>query len=122
LKQSGLHFDGSHTGLSQVEGFSIAKLGRTIQHLAPHLWYLVGCLLNVVPDRHRTAPANIMVDEDIEMELADIATAVEGNDEGSEESDDDELDGGETVERTDVEKDAAEDANNDSIASEGDEV
>jgi hypothetical protein len=122
LKQSGLHFDSSHTGLSQVEGFSIAELGRTIQHLAPHLWYLVGCLLDVVPDRHRTAPANIMVDKDIEMELADIATAVEGNDEGSEESDDDELDGSETVERADMEKDAAEDANNDSIASEGDEV
>jgi hypothetical protein len=43
LKQSGLHFDGSHTGLSQLEGFSIAKLGWKIQHLAPHLWYLVDC-------------------------------------------------------------------------------
>jgi hypothetical protein len=97
LKQSGLHFDGSHTGLSQLEGFSIAELGWMIQHLVLHLWYLVGCLLDVVPDHRCTAPANIMVDEDIKMELADVAMAVEGNDEGSEESDDDELDGGETV-------------------------
>ena len=122
LKQSGLHFDGSHMGLSQLEGFSIAELGRKIQHLAPHLWYLVGCLLDVVPDCCCTAPTNIMVDEDIEMELADIATAVEGNDEGSEESDDDESDGDETIERANVEKDAAEDADDDGIASEGDEV
>jgi len=123
LKQSGLHFDGSHTGLSQLEGFSIAELGQKVQQLAPHLWHMVGCLLDVVPDRRRTAPAEMAVDEDIEMEPADIAMAVEGNDEGSEESDD-ELEDGETVGRTEMEREAGakEDANSNDTASEGDEA
>jgi hypothetical protein len=46
LKQSGLHFDCSHTGLSQLEGFSIAELGWKIQHLVPHLvfgWMSAQC-------------------------------------------------------------------------------
>ena len=126
LKQSGLHFDGSHTGLSQLEGFSIAKLGQKIQCLAPHLWYLVRCLLDVVPDHCHTAPAEMMVDENIEMQLADIATAVEGNDEGSEESDDDELDSAKTNERANMEKattDAEENADGgNSMTSDGDEA
>jgi hypothetical protein len=42
-----------------------------------------------------TVPTKMMVDEDIKMEPADIATAVKGNDEGSEESDENELEGGE---------------------------
>ena len=123
LKQSGLHFDDSHTGLSQLEGFSITELGQKVQQLAPHLWQLVGCLLDVAPDHHHTTPAKMVVDEDIEMELADIATAVEGNDKGSEESDD-ELQGGETVGRAEMERktDAKEDTNSDDTDSEGDEV
>ena len=35
-------------------------------------------MLDVVPDHH-TAPAKMIVDEDIEVELADIAMAVEGS-------------------------------------------
>ena len=118
LKQSGLHFDGSHTGLSQLEGFSITELGQKIQQLAPHLWHLVGCLLDVVSDHHCTAPAKMMVDEDIEMELADIATAVEGNDEGSEESGDNKLESGETAEM-EREANAKEDTDSDDTTSEG---
>jgi hypothetical protein len=49
------------------------ELGQKIQQLVPYLWYLVGCLLDVVPDCHCTMPAKMMVDKDIEMELADIA-------------------------------------------------
>ena len=77
LKQSGLHFDGSHTGLSQLKGFSIMELGQKVQQLVLHLWHLVGCLLDVVPDHHHTTPTERVVDEDIEMELAGIAAAVE---------------------------------------------
>jgi hypothetical protein len=119
LKQSGLHFDGSHIGLSQLEGFSITELGQKVQQLALHLWHLVGCLLDVVSDHCHTTPTEMAVDEDIEMELADIAMAVEDNDEGSKESDD-KLDDGETVGR--AEMDATEDANSNDMASEGDEV
>ena len=123
LKQSGLHFDGSHTGLSQLEGFSIVELGQKVQQLALHLWHMVGCLLDVVPDLHRTAPAEMAVDKDIEMELADIAMAVEGNDKGSEELDD-ELEDGETVGRTEMEREAGakEDTNRNDTASKGDEA
>ena len=63
---------------------AIMELGQEVQQLVPHLWHLVGCLLDVGPDCHCTAPAEIVVDEDIEMELPDIAIAVEGNDKGSE--------------------------------------
>ena len=35
LKPSGLHFDGSHTGLSQLKGFSIMELGQKVQQLVP---------------------------------------------------------------------------------------
>jgi len=87
LKQSGLHFDGSHTDLSQLKGFSITELGQKIQQIVPHMWHMVRCLLDVVPDFHHTTPAEMAV-EDIKMELADIAMAVEGNDEGSKEWDD----------------------------------
>ena len=70
---------------------------------------------------HHTAPAKMMVDEDIKMELAEIATAVKGNDKGSEELDDNELEGGETVGRAEMEReaDAEEDTNSDDMASEG---
>ena len=123
LKQSGLHFDGTHTGLSQLKDFSIVELGQKVQQLAPHLWHMVGCLLDVVPDHHCTMPAKMAVDKDIKMELADIAMAVEGNDEGSEELDN-KLEDGETVGRTEMEREAGakEDANSNDMASKGDEV
>ena len=76
-----------------------------------------------MPDLHRTAPAEMAVDKDIEMELADIAMAVEGNDKGSEELDD-ELEDGETVGRTEMEREAGakEDTNRNDTASKGDEA
>jgi hypothetical protein len=46
---------------------------------------LFGILLDADPNRRRTVPSDEVMDEDVEMELADIATAVSGNDEGSEE-------------------------------------
>jgi hypothetical protein len=85
LKQSGFHFGGNRTGLSQLEGFSITQMGWKIQDLAPNLWTLLGSLLDVEPARRRTAPTKEMFDEDTEMELADIAMAINGNDDGSDE-------------------------------------
>jgi hypothetical protein len=86
-KQSGFHFSGNKAGLSQLEDFSITQMGRRIQDLAPNLWTLLRSLLDVEPTRWCAAPAEEVVDEDIEMELADIATAVDGNDNGSNDSD-----------------------------------
>jgi hypothetical protein len=93
LKQSGFHFGGNTAGLSQLEDFSITQMGRKIQDLAPNLWTLLGSLLDVEPDRRRTAPAEETIDEDTEMELADIATVVDGNDNGSDESEGEETEG-----------------------------
>jgi hypothetical protein len=93
LKQSGFHFSGNKAGLSQLEDFSIMQMGHKIQDLAPNLWTLLGSLLDVEPDRRRTAPAEETIDEDTEMELADIATAVDGNDDGSDESEGEEAEG-----------------------------
>ena len=61
----------------------------------------------------------MVVDEDIEMELADIVTAVEGNDKGSEESDD-KWEDGEAVGT--AEMDATEDMKSDNMASKDDEA
>ena len=95
------------------------ELEQKVQQLTPHLWHLVGCLLDVVPDHHRTMPAEMVVDKDIEMELGDIAVDVEGNDKGSEESDG-KWEDGETV--GSAEMDAMEDTNNNNMASEGNEA
>jgi hypothetical protein len=92
-KQNGFHFSGNTAGLSQLEDFSITQMGRKIQDLAPNLWTLLGSLLDVEPDRRRTAPAEEILDEDTEMELADIATAVDGNDDGSDELEDEDVEG-----------------------------
>ena len=83
--QTGFHFTGNKTNLSQLETFSIAQMGVKIQEVAPNMWALFGILLDADPNRRRTAPSDELMDEGVEMELADIATAVNGNDEGSEE-------------------------------------
>ena len=82
-KQSGFHFSGNKASLSQLEDFSITQMGWKIQDLAPNLWTLLGSLLDVEPTRRRTAPAEEVVDEDIEIELPNIATAVNRNENGS---------------------------------------
>ena len=61
------------------------EMGHKIQDLAPNLWTLLRSLLDMEPDHQHTAPAEEMIDEDTEMELADIATAVDGNNNGSNE-------------------------------------
>jgi hypothetical protein len=83
--QTGFHFTGNKTNLSQLKTFSIAQMGVKIREVAPNLWALFGILLDADPNRRRTAPSDKTMDEGVEMELADIATAVNGNDEGSEE-------------------------------------
>src|SRR5882762_2815001 len=93
LKQSGFHFSGKKTGLSQLEDFSITQMGCKIQDLAPNLWTLLRSLLDVEPERQRTAPTEETIDEDTEMELANIAMAVDGNDNGSDELEGEEAEG-----------------------------
>ena len=85
--QTGFHFTGNKTNLKQLETFSITQMGVKIQEVAPNLWNLFGTLLDADPNRRRTAPSDEVTDEDVEIELADIASAVSRNDEGSEEED-----------------------------------
>jgi hypothetical protein len=110
--QTGFHFTGNKTNLSQLETFSISQMGVKIREVAPNLWNLFGILLDADPNRRRTAPgpSDEVMDEDVEMELADIATAVSGNDEGSEDEDSGgegggEADAGEMGHGNDVEPD-----------------
>ena len=93
--QTGFHFTGNKTNLSQLETFSIAQMGVKIQEVAPNMWALFGILLDADPNRRRTAPSDEPMDEGVEMELADIATAMNGNDEGSEEEESGDEGGGE---------------------------
>ena len=63
-------------------------MGVKIREVAPNLWNLIGVLLDADPNRRRTAPSEEATDsENVEVELTDIASAVSGNDEGSEEED-----------------------------------
>lgn len=93
MKQKGFHFSGNKAGLSQLEDFSITQMGYKIQDLAPNLWTFLRSLLDVEPDHWCTAPAEEMINEDIEMELADIATAVDGNNDGSDDLEGEEAEG-----------------------------
>jgi hypothetical protein len=93
--QTGFHFTGNKTNLSQLETFSITQMGVKIREVAPNLWNLFGILLDADPNRRRTVPSDEAMDEDVEMELVDIATAVSGNDEGSEEEESGDEGGGE---------------------------
>ena len=68
-------------------------MGCKIQDLAPNLWTLLRSLLDVEPERQRTAPTEETIDEDTEMELANIAMAVDGNDNGSDELEGEEAEG-----------------------------
>jgi hypothetical protein len=71
--QTGFHFSGNKTNLSQLETFSITQMGVKIQEVAPNLWGLFGILLDADPNRRRTAPSNEATDENVEVELTDIA-------------------------------------------------
>ena len=70
-------------------------------------------LLDADPNRRRKAPNDEAMDEDVEMELADIATAVSGNDEGSEEEGSGDESGGEDREADAGEKEAGNDGEQD---------
>ena len=85
--QTGFHFSGNKANLSQLETFSITQMGLKIREVAPNLWDLIGTLLDADPNRRRTAPTDEATDENVEIELTEIASAVCGNDEGSEEED-----------------------------------
>lgn len=93
---SGFHFKGATATLAQLETFSIAQMGQTIQEITPNLWNLLGALLDANPSLQHTAPNNSQLDgKDVNtLELEDIAAGLFGNNEGSEESES-ELDGNE---------------------------
>ena len=48
--QTGFHFTGNKTNLSQLETFSIAQMGVKIREVAPNLWALFGILLDADPN------------------------------------------------------------------------
>lgn len=50
---TGFHFKGSSASLAQLESFSIAQMGRTIQKDALNLWALLGVLLDANLSRRR---------------------------------------------------------------------
>ena len=54
--QHGFHFAATSASLGQLEDFSIARMGRKIQEVAPNLWQLLGDLLDADPSRMRHAP------------------------------------------------------------------
>ena len=85
--QTGFYFTGNKTNLNQLETFSITQMGVKIQEVAPNVWNLFGILLDADLNQWCTAPSDEVTDEDVEIELADIASAVSRNDEGSEEED-----------------------------------
>jgi hypothetical protein len=47
--QTGFHFTGNKTNLSQLETFSITQMGVKIREVAPNLWNLFGILLDADP-------------------------------------------------------------------------
>jgi hypothetical protein len=89
--QNGFHFAGTSASLGQLEDFSIARMGRKIQEVAPNLWQLLGDLLDADPSRVRHAPMSkdMSFEMDIDVEPSNIAAGVFGNDEGSDREDSD---------------------------------
>ena len=85
--QTGFHFTGNKTNLNQLETFSITQMGVKIQEVAPNLWNLFGILLDADLNQWHTAPSDEVTDEDVEIELADVASAVSRNDKGSKKED-----------------------------------
>jgi hypothetical protein len=101
LPQNGFHFTGTSASLSQLEDFSIARMGRKIQEVAPNLWQLLGDLLNADPLRMGQAPigGDTNFEMEVDVEPSNIATAIFGNDESS---DDESSDGEGSDEEGDV--------------------
>jgi hypothetical protein len=62
-------------------------MGVKIREVAPNLWDLFGILLDTDPNQQHTALSDEATAEDVEIELADIASAMSGSDEGSKEED-----------------------------------
>ena len=93
-KGTGFHFTGMRANLEQLEEFSVEKMGTIIHRVAPQLWDLLGVLLDSRIDHCCTQPdqnhTGSQTNDDVDMEPAFIATDVFGNDSGSsEESDED---------------------------------
>jgi hypothetical protein len=85
---TGFHFKGTTACLTQLENFSVTQMGSKIQEIAPNIWTLLGILLDANTSRRQVALRQGMeVDEDVDIELGDIAMGVFGNDDGSDESD-----------------------------------
>jgi hypothetical protein len=89
--QNGFHFAGTSASLGQLKDFSIARMGRKIQEVAPNLWQLLGDLLDADPSRVRHAPMSkdMSFEMEIDVEPSNIAAGVFGDDEGSDREDSD---------------------------------
>ena len=84
LPQNGFHFAGTSASLSQLEDFSIARMGHKIQEVAPNLWQLLGDLLDADPlHRQASMGGDTNIEMEVDIEPSNIAAAIFGNDEGS---------------------------------------
>ena len=91
-QHSSFNFKGTTALLAQLEDFSIARMGQRIQELAPHLWVLLGVLLDADHLQRKRKleenPSNL--DMDVDVDPSDIAMAMFGNDGSNDDESDDE--------------------------------
>lgn len=70
---AGFHFRATRAHLEQIETFSMVKMGKDIKRLSPHLWKILGVLLDANPARRRAAPTLRRASTaDVEMDLGEI--------------------------------------------------
>ena len=83
--QNGFHFAGTSASLGQLEDFFIARMGHKMQEVAPNLWQFLGDLLDADPLHVRHAPMgrDVSFEMEVDVEPSNIAAAIFGNDEGS---------------------------------------
>ena len=70
------HFRGTHACLEQLKNFSMVDMGKRIKEATPHLWELLGVLLDANLTCQCAAPElkKTYVKEDVEMDLGEIGT------------------------------------------------
>ena len=70
---TGFHFHATCAHLEQIEMFSMVKMGKDIKRLSPHLWKVLGVLLDANPAQRHAAPTLCRSSTtDIEMDLGEI--------------------------------------------------
>ena len=70
---AGYHFRATHAHLEQIEMFSMVKMGEDIKRFSPHLWKVLGVLLDANPAQRHAAPTLCCSSTtDVEMDLGEI--------------------------------------------------